>query len=232
MNLYEQLQNRIYPEVQHLDQWSISRFYNNWYYEVSNYSWDPLEFSTIKNYLPEEDMFLRYNLCDSIHGIRHMFRVLINIGFLVRRLEIPYKESIFWAAWLHDIHRINDNADIDHSTRAANWFIKNNFQFWLSPKEEQITYHMIKFHNIQVPDKIDGYYLRYIDILKKADALDRFRFPKKKRRPYDTFISDFTEDYIKPYKKMVYLSECFYLCGMGSKNAVLNAAIETWFIKL
>jgi HD superfamily phosphohydrolase YqeK len=83
------------------------------------------------------------------------------------------------------LQRLNDNEDILHGKRSADWLEKNKkiFEEIIKETNFQGVLAAIKYHNLgnnKIPKKIHSKYSKIIGIIKTADALDRFRQPKKK----------------------------------------------------
>ncbi|OGZ63890.1 MAG: hypothetical protein A3A98_01220 [Candidatus Staskawiczbacteria bacterium RIFCSPLOWO2_01_FULL_40_39] len=134
------------------------------------------------------DWFTNKLIRDGIHGFRHVCRVAIySISLALQaRPEISEQEieALIFAALLHDCRRVNDNADFRHGVRAKEWLGKNNH---ILPKKLQPLYKAIHFaiavHNDQYDQiirKVNYQKFKFfVDILKTADALDRYRFPRE-----------------------------------------------------
>lgn len=133
-----------------------------------------------------DDWFTETLIKDGIHGFRHVCRVAVHTISLAlqNKPNISDKEieALMFAALLHDCRRKNDNEDLRHGTRAAEWLYKRN---GVLPKHLQPFSKAIRFaisvHNDSY-DKIirrPNYkkYKFFVDVLKTADALDRYRFP-------------------------------------------------------
>lgn len=78
---------------------------------------------------------------------------------------------------------MNDKNDPEHGFTAAEWFLKNRKLFDVSSRDAKEIYYAVRYHNIPekyIPKEIDLKYKRSINLLKCADALDRFRLPKVK----------------------------------------------------
>ena len=90
-------------------------------------------------------------------------------------------------------------------------------------------FHDVDYHNI--PNNILDKYKLDIDIIKAADALDRFRLPKKKWWPNKKFINITASHILIPYSRILTIkSEERILKGDEPVNAVLETA-EQLFIK-
>lgn len=145
----------------------------------------------LNRFVPRRDWFLEKRLINSIHGLRHIIRVVI-YAFLISS-KSSYngkKENLMAAAALHDIRRNNDKGDAEHGLRSANWFKKNigmvskkfDIKFTIGDVEE--IYWAIRFHELQrsdfTKDKNYSRLKKCVDIVRIADALDRYRLPKIK----------------------------------------------------
>lgn len=140
-----------------------------------------------KKYLPVKKMFLSPTHFNTIHGQRHIGRVAIIVLLMCNHylFSKQIKNSAFLAAICHDLQRLNDNEDIFHGKRSADWLKKNKKMFKEIIKKTNFrgVLTAIKYHNIEnnkIPKKIRSKYSNIINVIKTADALDRFRQPKKK----------------------------------------------------
>ncbi|MHA1804232.1 MAG: hypothetical protein ACTSU4_06805 [Promethearchaeota archaeon] len=194
----------------------------------------------IENYIPQIDWFLILKKKDTIHGLRHVIRVMINSFVLLtlkkKRFETCFKNALV-ASSIHDLRRRSDLMDINHGKRAARWFknnitlIEKQYNISLSSHDIDEIYHAIIFHNIPY-SKIEKekYYLKYkilTDILKTADALDRYRLPSIRLWFKAKYISYLPPDYIKHFAfQLVIFSEAKFLEGLTNKDSVLMAVKE------
>ena len=198
--------------------------------------------SEIKKYIPDPTWFLVSKKKDSIHGMRHILRVifhslhltLLNEGKSPRLL----KNSLV-ASSLHDLRRKNDLMDLYHGTRAARWFkknislIENQFEIHLSQEDIKEIYYSMSFHDLPYENIVKN--IKYeqnkdlTDILKTADALDRYRLPSIRLWFKDKYVSVIPSDYLKCMAfQLVISSETNFLNGLTNVNSVLNA-IEDFF---
>lgn len=123
---------------------------------------------------------------EGIHGFRHVCRVAVHTTLLAlqNKPNISDKEieALMFVALLHDCRRKNDNEDSRHGTRAAEWLYKRN---GVLPKRLQPFSGAIRFAISAHNDSYDQIIKRpnykkfkfFVDVLKTADALDRYRFP-------------------------------------------------------
>lgn len=184
--------------------------------------------------LPDEWLFSSEEI-NTIHGIRHILRVAINglnllkYGFDESNLE----NTVFMAAMLHDISRTDDHSDEGHAQRSAEWFLKNitlveKTFFKITNTEKDDIYFAILFHEIPL-ENLSGkpeyaQHKRAVDLLKIADALDRYRQPKTKwwindeKIPFSPPLSakEFAFD-------LVVKSETNNLMGLDNYTSVLEA---------
>lgn len=134
----------------------------------------------------EESLFLNSQQANGMHGIRHALRVSIFSMYLGLKFTKDDTDihKFMYAGLLHDCKRRNDNSDPQHGTRAKLW-LRKKFKEIL-PKLLFDHVHEIStaigLHNTEYQSFLkNSEYLRYqltTDILKTADALDRYRFPK------------------------------------------------------
>jgi len=147
--------------------------------------------SIIKNFIPQKNWFYKKKEYDSIHGIRHLLRVGIFASnlFYLKKSENKI-ENIVISSVLHDIRRMNDKDDFEHGMRSAEWFKKNysivkkKFKVQLKDSDIEEIYWSMALHDVDYKSlKNKKIYLRFkniINFIKIADALDRYRLPKKK----------------------------------------------------
>ena len=131
--------------------------------------------------------FLNHLIRDGIHGFRHACRVSIH----ALSFALTYKKSIsedelkaiMFTGILHDCRRKNDNADLRHGVRTAEWLVEHSDAF---PMRVLSFFPAIKFAISVHNDSYDSIKKRknykrfkfFVDIIKTADALDRYRFPR------------------------------------------------------
>jgi len=146
--------------------------------------------------LPSE-WLLNADLETSLHGIRHGLRCAIygvSLAKLGGELDEELRASVIACA-IHDMRREDDSGDEGHGARTARWF-KDNRAVVLSHFNQQFDDALvgrmctaIHLHDIpydEFSEKDNRLYARaklMTDIVKTADALDRFRLPKLKWWP-------------------------------------------------
>jgi hypothetical protein len=184
--------------------------------------------------LPENWSFTPEEV-DTIHGLRHVIRVAINglnllqYGFAENDLE----KTVLLSALFHDISRKDDHADEGHSERSAKWFLENielikKTFFQMEDIEKENIYYAILFHEEPLKNLVDKIeYLnhkRAVDLLKIADALDRYCQPKTKWWIDDEKIPLSPPISAKHFAyKLVVKSEGNHLKGMDNYTSVLEA---------
>lgn len=151
---------------------------------------------TTRFYSPSENWFLEPKVINSIHGLRHIIRCLVYCQILCQRAGIKQTEQqeILIATSLHDCRRKHDKKDSKHGERACCWLSKNKpliKQKWPSfpnLNHKKISY-IIKNHEIPYEkfSNVDDF-SKPLDILKTADALDRYRQPKLKWRIDEKYL--------------------------------------------
>ncbi|MFH1455157.1 MAG: hypothetical protein ABIF22_02460 [bacterium] len=186
-------------------------------------------------FLPQKKWFLVKDEISTIHGIRHLLRVVVYMIILSPTKELSTQKIInrIIAAGLHDIRRLNDKSDPDHGKRSAEWFLENykkiseQFGCNLTEYDKDDIYYSIYFHDVEygVFEKTPEYYKHKpsIDILKTSDALDRYRLPKKKWW-FDKKLVKFpvTENIMKFAYEFIINTEMYYLKNLCDTSSVIN----------
>ncbi len=121
-----------------------------------------------------------------IHGFRHSCRVALHtliLGLCHRDITPPELSALMYAGLLHDCRRRNDNADVLHGPRMAALIaqqpeiLPQRIRPWKDAVSDAIAFHSEVYRTIH-PQKQYARSRAFIDILKTADALDRYRFPR------------------------------------------------------
>lgn len=151
----------------------------------SHISFTDEDIQLLKSYIPSNEQYSKKELYNSIHGIFHTSRVIFYYMLLQKLLGSEVKKELLIASSLHDTQRETDKKDTLHSDRAAEYFLslKNTYGPVLDYDE---IYNVIKYHNIDytdIPTDVIDQYGKSLDTFKCADALDRYRLPKKTRWP-------------------------------------------------
>jgi hypothetical protein len=188
----------------------------------------------IKRFIPDNGWFQNKKSLDSIHGIRHLLRVGINAVTVARWFSFKGKiQNLIIAAVLHDIRCRDDKGDVLHGLRAAKWFrghrrlINKKFKIELSKNDIEEIYWSIVFHELPISEvKKDTHYSRFqhnVDIMRIADALDRYRLPKMKWWINDEILGVTVPERIKrgAYNTII-MSEERFLKGRTSQWSVLS----------
>lgn len=233
MWLPELLAERCYPKHQYIDIDTISWYENHWYNNTEVFSWKPIEYESIKDFIPLKSYYLYYKLYNSIHWIRHTLRVIIISSIIANHLVLNNidKNNLLMAAGVHDTWRINDNADPNHSQRSANIFKKIRRKIYICNIHYKSIYNAVFYHNRKHPVELNKVYPSIL-LLKAADGLERFRFPKEKRRPnFHKLWYTFSENHIQTHKRLIYLSEKYFIQWFDWVTAVYKAAKEIGFIQ-
>lgn len=227
------------PKFQYMDEathrWILQ---NNPGYEVgklpnvqSDLSW----LSTLS--LPSE-WFLEPRLVDSLHGLRHLLRTaylsLCLIGDVSRRDTNAKCAAI--AALVHDIRRLDDKGDSGHAERSAFWFKQHaievglHFGLTFTPEDIISIETAIALHEVPYKDFTPQQQSLYhehtvlVDLLKTADALDRYRLPKLKWWINDEYLHHVPSPAMKQVAfNLVALSEGNFLKLNNSYEGVMSA---------
>ncbi len=186
--------------------------------------------------IPQKKWFLSQSEINTVHGLRHTIRVMIYAIILgkQKRLLPPEIRNVTIAAAIHDLRRINDKKDYGHSDRAYQWFLNNKDKIYkkrlsnISPRDSESIGSAIFFHDEDYKHiKKNSRYLRsskIVDILKTADALDRYRLPKVKWWINDRRLSLKPSDSIKNFAfKLIIASEHRFLLSGNNIKSVVEA---------
>ncbi len=180
----------------------------------------------------EDRWFTNDLIRDGMHGFRHVSRVSVLATYLaLSRFSLSQKElsAIMFSCLFHDCRRKNDNADPRHGERAALWLKRNRD---VLPKELQSFLPAICFsisvHNDPYDQllKTDSYrkFGLFVDVLKTADALDRYRFPKADWWISEKFIVLLPHDKEMAFAfDLAYQSEYSFVGTGNSKQAMLRS---------
>ncbi|SEM67860.1 hypothetical protein [Streptacidiphilus jiangxiensis] len=138
-------------------------------------------------FVPARAWFARPQAAESIHGVRHGARVALLVQLLApaHGVEPGRARALAGAAACHDCRRQGDRTDPGHGRRAADWLTGQADAvvgvFGTEFTDEVLT--AVALHDVAHPDFTDqqagAYRLHHqaVDLLKAADALDRYRLP-------------------------------------------------------
>lgn len=182
------------------------------------------------------EYFLDLRMMAGIHGELHAYRVALYANILSREsgLDDDTRHALTVAGLLHDVRRKDDKQDLEHGERCAIWLWKMEHSIELlerfSLSDIGLICAAIRMHD--APDALYERASEYasfqknIDIIKAADALDRYRLPKKKWWIDDAFLR------IKPSPAMrlfafdlIMGSESLALAGKNTKKAISTALL-------
>ena len=182
---------------------------------------------------------------DSLHGIRHAMRTAAFAALLAEhaRLEPQDTATLIMAAAIHDCRRLHDKDDVGHGARATQWLhhhpktVLDHFGLEhvagrISQVSTAVHLHETPYAEFTALDES-----RYsdavviTDILKAADALDRYRLPKLKWWPDPALIrASAFEQLLGTAFDLVVQTEAAHVAGEGSAHAVLSAFDrQEWF---
>lgn len=187
----------------------------------------------------EPSWFLESKIINGIHGIRHAVRVCMYAGVLSTLLKLSEEEwsLIKIAALLHDVRRIDDKRDSEHGVRCANWLKKNFHEMViLQPfRKEQLQSIATAIGLHEIPyvemDTHEEYRVNnlIVDVLKTADALDRYRLPRLNWWIDDSHLKIKPTDDLKAFSfDLVTVSERGFLQGKENMTSILDALGEIY----
>lgn len=177
-------------------------------------------------------------LIDSLHGIRHGMRTAAMAALLAEttRLGEDDTATLILAASVHDCRRFHDKDDQGHGIRAALWLTDNantvwgHFHLTATPRRidqaaTAVRLHAMPYAAFTLDDQADHVRAKQIsDLLKAADALDRYRLPKLSWWPDSTHVRVRSFDQMRAIAfDLVLWSEAAHLAGVDSADSVFKA---------
>jgi len=134
---------------------------------------------------------------------------------------------------LHDIRRQDDKRDATHGGRTAHWLgqnaaaIQKEWRITITNEDIRAMAAIIALHESPYTDLTDEElttyqkYTQETDILKTADALDRYRMPKLKWWPNDAYLRLLPPAWLKQTAyETVLKSETLFLKNNDSLTSV------------
>ncbi|MFD5563820.1 hypothetical protein [Kitasatospora griseola] len=180
-------------------------------------------------------------LADSIHGHRHGLRTAALAALLADQHGLDESDSavVVIAAAVHDCQRHHDKDDPGHGGRAAVWLAAYADLVWThfhrrpSPTEvikaaAAVRLHEVPYEAFTDTDRADHARAeRLCDLVKAADALDRYRLPKLSWWPSARHVREPAFDDLLPLAHdLVVISEEAFVAGATSAAAVRYAMAE------
>ncbi|HEY8982380.1 MAG TPA: hypothetical protein VIU15_22685 [Streptomyces sp.] len=177
-------------------------------------------------------------LHDSLHGVRHGMRTAALAALLAQAAGLDEADTAtaIVAAAVHDCRRLHDQDDRGHGARAARWLTVNAEDVWerfrleMTPAAVRQAAVSVRLHEVPYPDftpddEADYAAARVIaDVVKAADALDRYRLPKLTWWPDGRYVRvDAFEELRAVAFDLVVWSEADHVTGTDSTTAVLKA---------
>lgn len=142
-----------------------------------------------KRFIPKNEWFDKNPLI-GIHGLSHTLRVMVYTYILCQQKKEIRIDPFMIAASIHDLKRTKDEREDEHGLNAAKWFLKNKSLFKnINKKEINAIVFAVSNHDVYGEIKLEGKEkIKMFNILKTADALDRFRLKEKNWWPNQKFI--------------------------------------------
>ncbi|MFI5269571.1 MAG: hypothetical protein ACHQ7M_19515 [Chloroflexota bacterium] len=177
----------------------------------------------------------------SLHGIRHSMRTAALAALLAETHGQDEDETAtaILAAAVHDCQRLHDKDDQGHGVRAAIWLAANADTVWdhfglvamplqIVQAATAVRLHDLPYDAFSADDRADhGRAERICDLVKAADALDRYRLPKLGWWPDARYVREPAFEQLRAVAfDLVVISETAYLAGASSGEAVLYALAE------
>ncbi|MEU4150468.1 hypothetical protein [Streptomyces sp. NPDC026659] len=180
-------------------------------------------------------------LYTSLHGVRHTMRTAALAAVLAEAngLDDTDTATAMIAAAVHDCQRRHDKDDRGHGNRAAIWLAANADAVWghfgltATPRRivqaaTAVRLHDVPYEAFTADDQADHARAeRITDVVKAADALDRYRLPKLKWWPDARYVREPAFDQMRSLAfDLVLVSERAYLAGASGTAAVRYAFAE------
>lgn len=239
MSLVSSADEKILPQLQLIDDETLQWIKQNKpnfksSYIVNNY------LKTIKtaviDFFPPRSWFLKKESVDSIHGIRHITRVVANTSYLIQENKITDRRlinNLLVSASLHDLRRKDDKNDMGHAQRVVNWLninknkVLNQYHLNLDCDDFKaissvVLLHELPYNQFKNKARYNESIRIMVDLLKSADALDRYRLPKLSWWIDDKYLVLLPSAGAKKFAyTMVVMSEDNYLKTQKSEESIL-----------
>lgn len=170
-----------------------------------------------------DGFYVKNEILNGIHGRNHAKRVAINIVCLFFEKKLQGKVNIndlIYSALFHDCSRINDNKDENHGERSSFIFQQIINQFNIEDRVGVLI--SMKFHNYDRDTLLKN--VKYkknkliCDLLKTADSLDRYRFPRSDWWINDQYLDIIPSDNLKNFS--------FNLCSNSEMAQIKNRGVN------
>ncbi|EKD70086.1 MAG: hypothetical protein ACD_46C00645G0001 [uncultured bacterium] len=129
-----------------------------------------------------DDFYINKKVAEGIHGRDHAIRVAINLLYIVFENNIQgfNVQDLIYCALLHDCSRCNDNKDEGHGRRSS--VIARKYFNRINIVDREAILSAIAWHDSgsELAKSSEEYQNNKLicDLLRTADSLDRFRFPR------------------------------------------------------
>jgi len=154
----------------------------------------------------QDEFYVSQQTVAGIHGRNHAIRVSVYALILnmLQNRDIKIDDrDILAAALFHDCARVNDRADQSHGDRSAVIFKERIAGLNFSPRNMDGVLFAIRHHDVdtKIVAETSNYaqYQRITELLKTADSLDRYRFPKIDWWIKDEFLKYIPNESLKKF---------------------------------
>ncbi|MFD9413306.1 hypothetical protein ACFWC9_01060 [Streptomyces goshikiensis] len=174
---------------------------------------------------------------DSLHGIRHAMRTAALAALLAETAGLSDDDTatLVLAGAVHDCQRLHDKDDRGHGARAAIWLTDNADTVWnhfglvatpsrIATAATAVRLHDLPYEAFSEDDHADHARSEVIcDLLRAADALDRYRLPKLSWWPDPAQVRCEAFSGLRATAfELVVRSETAWLAGATSAEAVFT----------
>jgi len=191
----------------------------------------------------QASFFTNHRIAEGIHGLRHCFRVSLLAGHMyLEQLgnDPDYLVSLLVAGSLHDCRRQNDKTDPEHGRRSAEWFrshvssVTSSYgHVSLNDMQVELISTAIAYHDVpdeEIQESMSESCRLAINVIKTADALDRYRLSKQRWWINDDFLALKPDIELKQKAwSFVCQSEALYLEKTDSVEALRQLLNECRF---
>jgi hypothetical protein len=194
-NSLKKISNKSISDFQFMDKIMLEKIKsNNPHYELPALGESNVELylSLAYSLAVKDEWFADKSLINSMNGMRHLQRTSYFAFVLSKQLRLSNKQVLcaVIAALLHDIRRSKDLKARDYNTATVQWFNSNlnkiGSEWGLSIRKSYFKKISTAIELCSIPykdfsaDQQSRYLKAYklVDVLKTADALDRYRLPQ------------------------------------------------------
>lgn len=180
-------------------------------------------------------------MVDSAHGVRHLMRAAVYAALLAVHCGLGRDACVAAAVAgaVHDCRRLHDLDDPGHGARAAAWLRQNSgmvvdhFGLGGGLFDVDLVATAVELHEVpyELFDEVQvqryGAVRDVVDVVKTADALDRYRLPRLAWWPREEHLRLTPPTWLKALAyRLVLRSEASHVFGVPSDRSVAAALAQ------